>query len=119
MDIATAAGSAPGILTRRGDESIPPDMSLSADYRLQWARSALTEGSQYLRYGPKGLHTDCINLAERTVQLLRRNRKTTLRGAVGFSETYCNELLRIDNIRTGDLTNFRPFWNFSTYNKTY
>src|SRR6188768_2986969 len=109
-----------GILTRYEDESRPPDFSTSTDYRLQWARQALTEGEQYLRYGPKGLHRQSVDLMERTHERLLRMQKSSsgtnpFRGVLGLSDTYCNELLRIFNILSSDLTDFRPFWNFETH----
>lgn len=101
-----------GILTRYEDESNPPDAGFSADYRLQWAMTAMTEGEQYLRNQPQFERID-----ETRDYLL--GAKNTMRGVLGLSDIQVNDLLRIYNILSADMTDVRPFWNYESFNHRY
>lgn len=111
MTIAPAGGgTSPALVQRTGDnEQRPPARSLPADYRLGWAMEALREGEGFLA---NQLGYEKIG---QTRELLA-GLKQTLRGALGMSELHVNELRRIYNILSADMTDVKPFWNYTTLN---
>lgn len=106
----TPYSQSPALITRTGDpEQRPPSSSLPADYRLGWAMEALREGEGFLA---NQLGYEKINATREMLAGI----KQTLRGALGLSDLHVNHLRRIYNILSADMTDTKPFWNYSTLN---
>lgn len=99
------------ILTAIDNSIQPPPPDFSDDYRLGWAKEALAESQGFLEKQP------LFDRIKRTRDMLL-GISDTVRGALGYSETQCNHLLRIFNIASADMQDVRPFWRYETFNRS-
>lgn len=90
----------------------PPPADYSDDYRRGWLREAVQEGDQFLR------NQRLFDRIKRTDDMLL-GVSDTLRGSLGLSETQCNHLLRIFNIKSAEWQDTRPFWNYESFNRSF